>query len=74
MLISLFVYYFLLKCRVLKINCNCKFSLVVRCQWKLPNKQIETVTGQNVMDKMVAISIDFNSIELNIYLVTTSYK
>ena len=30
--------------------------------------------GQNVTEKMVAISIDFNSIELNIYLVTTSYK
>jgi len=29
--------------------------------------------GQNVTDKMVAISIDFNS-KLNIYLVTTSYK
>jgi len=25
--------------------------------------------GQNVTDKMLAISIDFNSIELNIYLV-----
>jgi len=34
------------------------------------------VTGQNGADKMVAISIDFNSIyiELNIYLVTISYK
>jgi len=30
--------------------------------------------GQNVTDKMVAISIDFNSVELNIYLVTKSYK
>ena|SRR6218665_561470 len=30
--------------------------------------------GQNVTDKMVAISIDFNSIELNIYLVTTNHK
>jgi len=37
------------------------------------------VTGQNGIeqngtDKMVAISIEFNSIELNIYLVTTSYN
>jgi len=30
--------------------------------------------GQNVTDKMEATSIDFNSIELNMYLVTTSYK
>jgi len=30
--------------------------------------------GENGTDKMVAISIDFNSIELNIYLVTKSYK
>jgi len=30
--------------------------------------------GQNFTDKMVAISIDLNSIELNIYLVTTGYK
>jgi len=30
--------------------------------------------GQNVTDKMVAISIDFNSIQLNVYLVTTRYK
>ena len=29
---------------------------------------------QNVTDKMVAVSTDLNSIELNIYLVTTSYK
>jgi len=30
--------------------------------------------GQNGMDKMVAIFIDFNSIEMNLYLVTTSHK
>jgi len=30
--------------------------------------------GQNGMDKMVAIFIDVNSIELNLYLVTTSHK
>jgi len=30
--------------------------------------------GQNSADKMVAISIDLNSIELNIYLATTSYN
>ena len=39
----------------------------------------ERVTGQNGIgqkgtDKMVAISIGFNSIKLNMYLVTTSYK
>jgi len=37
-------------------------------------EEIATVTGQNGTDKMVAISIDFNSIELNICLVTTTYK
>jgi len=38
------------------------------------NNGTDKLVRKNVTDKMVAISIDFNSIELNIYLVTTSYK
>jgi len=30
--------------------------------------------GQNVTDKMVAISVDFNSIEFNIYLASSNHK
>jgi len=32
------------------------------------------MTGQNGMDKIVAIFIDSNSTELNFYSVTTSHK
>ena len=35
---------------------------------------IQPVTGQNGTVKILAVSIDLNSIELNIYLVATSYK
>jgi len=34
----------------------------------------DKLVGQNVKGTMVAIRIDVNWIELNIYLVTTSYK
>jgi len=32
------------------------------------------IVQTNVTNKMIAISTDFDSIELNIYLLTTSYK
>jgi len=35
---------------------------------------VQNGIGQNGTDKMVAMLIDFNSNELNLYLVTTSYK